>query len=1034
MLQRRIETLVLFLAALVGTAAAADDSAPVRFNRDVLPILSDNCYACHGPDAEVREADLRLDTEAGILGSDDAEGVVAPGNLDDSELWRRVSSTDPDERMPPADFTKKLTDDQIAILRRWIEQGAEWEGHWAFSPIREATPPDVDDPGGFQRNGIDAFTLRAMREHGLSPSPRAAPRTLVRRLSLDLLGLPPAPELVERFAADDGPDTYQDLVDELLESPHFGERMAMWWLDLVRYADSVGYHGDQPVSVFPYRDYVIRSFNDNKPFDRFTIEQLAGDLFDEPTREQLIASGYNRLGMMSAEGGVQPKEYLAKYIAERVRNVGGTWLGVTLGCCECHDHKYDPFTMRDFYSMEAFFADIQEKGLYSGAGNSGNWGPEIQVPTEEQSQELAQLDAEIAELKKILNTPTAALVEAQRAWERQQSPWTVLRPTEVASENGATLTLQEDGAILASGESPGMDTYTLSFAGIPAGVTAFQLEALPHDSLPSQGPGRAGNGNFVLSEFVVEAKPAEGTGVRKITLQNATATYEQTGAAGNNPYGKWAVAAAIDGDAKGENWGWAVMEQVGRANSAVFETTEDLTLGASDTLVVTLQQKHGNTSHTLGHFRLSVTNAPRPVRATEMPSPEIAAILEIAADERSDEQRSKLAAYYRGIAPLLNPVREQLQQVTQAREQLDASIATTLITVSVDPRTIRLLPRGNWMDDSGDIMQPAFPAILPHPLTGEERLNRDDLAEWLVSPGNPLTARVFVNRIWKLLFGAGLSARLEDVGAQGQAPSHPELLDWLALQFRDDWNLKELVRLIVTSGTYQQSSLPSPDAVEKDPLNVWLSHQRRFRIDAELVRDQALAVSGLLDARIGGASVFPYQPPGYWAYLNFPMRRWQNSSGSDLYRRGLYTHWQRQYLHPSLLAFDAPSREECTANRARSNTPLQALVLLNDPIYVEAARAFAIHLLESGGETDEARLETAFQRAVSRSIRPDEREVLSELLEKHRAEYRADPDAARQLLSVGESPVPEGMDQPELAAWTSVARTILNLHETITRN
>jgi hypothetical protein len=431
---------------------------------------------------------------------------------------------------------------------------------------------------------------------------------------------------------------------------------------------------------------------------------------------------------------------------------------------------------------------------------------------------------------------------------------------------------------------------------------------------------------------------------------------------------------------------------------------------------------------------LSVTTAPRPVRATEMPSPEIEAILKIAANERSDEQRSKLAAYYRGIAPLLDPVREQLQQVTQARDQLDASIATTLITVSVDPRTIRLLPRGNWMDDSGDVMQPAFPAILPHPTTGDERLSRADLAEWLVSADNPLTARVFVNRIWKLLFGAGLSARLEDVGAQGQAPSHPELLDWLALQFRDNWNVKELVRLIVTSGTYQQSSLPSPEAVEKDPLNVWLSHQRRFRIAAELVRDQALAVSGLLDPRIGGPSVFPYQPPGYWAYLNFPMRQWQNSTGSDLYRRGLYTHWQRQYLHPSLLAFDAPSREECTADRARSNTPLQALVLLNDPIYVEAARAFAVQLLQSGGESDDDRLEAAFQRAVSRSIRPDERKVLTELLDKHRAEYREDPDAAQRLLSVGESPVPDGIDHPELAAWTSVARTILNLHETITRN
>lgn len=807
----------------------------------------------------------------------------------------------------------------------------------------------------------------------------------------------------------------------------------MWWLDLVRYADTVGYHGDQPMSVSPFRQYVIESFNSNKPFDQFTVEQLAGDLLPEPTQEQRVASGYNRLGMMSAEGGVQDKEYLAKYIAERVRNTTGTWLGITLGCAECHDHKFDPLTTRDFYRFEAFFADIKERGLYSGANSDGNWGPFVKVPNKQQARDLAKLDEEISATKKILDTDTAELTAAQADWEKSQVPWIALTPDSMTSVEGAKLAPRADGAILASDKNGATDTYTLTFTKLPSAVTALRLEVLPDDSLPNKGPGRAGNGNFVLSELILKVTQGESEAVA-IPLQNATATYEQTGAAGDNPYGKWAVEAAIDGDVKGAKWGWAVMEKAGQPNFAVFETAADLTLSEGATLTVTMAQNLDNPGHNIGCFRFSATTAARPIKASEGSPANIAPILATATEERSDAQKAALATYYRTIAPQLNPIRERLAGLEKQRTDLDAAVPSSLVTEAVPPRMVRILPRGNWMDDSGEVVTPAFPESLSSGPPSDKLLNRLDLAKWIVSPENPLTSRVLVNRLWKMYFGAGISRKLDDLGAQGEWPSHPLLLDFLADDLRTNgWDLKRTIKAIVMSQTYRQSSLVSPELQEADPYNRWFARQGRFRLDAELVRDNALAVSGLLVKSIGGKSVNPYQPAGYWAYLNFPTREWQNSTGSGLYRRGLYTHWQRQYLHPSLLAFDAPSREECTADRARSNTPLQSLVLLNDPSYVEAARAFAEQILRHDGSTRD-RLNFAFRRAVSRSIQDDEATVLEELLNAHLAEYEANATAAAELLTVGAKQAPADLPTPELAAWTSVARTILNLHEVITRN
>ena len=1021
---------LVFLSPCAFSAESLDLPKTVEFNRDIRPILSENCFFCHGPDKNKRQADLRLDTQEGLTGDKnhpDKPGTVIPGKPSDSELIRRILSSDPEEIMPPRDSGKQLTPREVALLKLWVEQGAHYEGHWAFLPIRPAKT-------GNDTGRIDEMIRDALKNEHLQPSVEADRITLIRRLSFDLIGLPPTPEQVDAFLNDKSAEAYERVVNRLLDSPHYGERLAIWWLDLVRYADSVGYHGDQDVSVSPFRQYVIDSFNANKRFDKFTIEQLAGDLLPEPTRDQKIASGYNRLGMMSAEGGVQEKEYLAKYIAERVRNASGTWMGVTLGCAECHDHKYDPFTTRDFYRFEAFFSDIQERGLYSGADQNGAWGSSIKVPNPDEQAALDQFDKQIAATKTILNTPTAELAQAQSAWENSQIVWKTITPASMNSANGVTLTMKEDGSIIASGANPATDTYTLTFNQPVAGITAIRLEVLPDDSFPAKGPGRAGNGNFVLSEFIVQKKAGEGEGA-PVVLQNPTATYEQTGAAGDNPYKKWAVAAAIDGDVQGQKWGWAVMEKVGQPNAAVFETSADLTVEAGSSFTISLLQNLDNPQHTIGRFRLSVTTAPRPVRVDLSPPPQIQTILAIAADQRSDTQKNELAAYYRSIAPSLEPVRQQLATYEKDRKDLDARIPSTLVTASVTPRMVRILRRGNWMDESGEAVTPAFPAIFAAAPSGETRLTRLELANWLTSPQNPLTARVFVNRIWKLLFGTGLSRRVDDLGAQGDWPSHPQLLDQLAGNFIDSgWDIKQLIKTIVMSQTYRQTSLANKELREIDPYNRWLGRQGRFRLDAELVRDNALAVSGLLVEKLGGKSVKPYQPPGYWAHLNFPTREWQNGSGDDLYRRGLYTHWQRQYLHPSLMAFDAPSREECTADRARSNTPLQSLVLLNDPTYIEAAKAFAELIIRNGGTSPSQRLNFAFRRAVSRHIHSSEADVLTGLLNAHLEEYKSDPASASELLSVGAKPAPKDLDATELAAWTNVARTILNLHETITRN
>ncbi len=824
--------LSLSLALPAAGARAADPAAkPVNFDHDVRPIFASKCYACHGPDANKRRGDLRLDIKTDAL-----QKIVKPGDAADSILFQRIHGDVPDHLMPPpAAKTGPLSPEQIDVLRRWVEQGAKFERHWAYIPPARPTPPAVKN-AAWVRNPIDAFVAAAQEREGFSPAPEADRVTLIRRLSFDLTGLPPAPEEVDAFVKDQSQDAYEKLVDRLLASPHYGERMALYWLDLVRYADTGGYHSDNGREVWMYRDYVIDAFNSDMPFDRFTVELLAGDLLPNPTDAQRVASGYNRLLQTTEEGGAQPKEYTAKYAADRVRNASVVWLASTMGCAECHSHKFDPFTNKDFYSFEAFFADVKEAAV----GRQ----EQTPMPSKEQAEALRQLDEKIAAAKATLEKQTPELDAAEAEWEktaRATPPWW-LAPD-------------------------------------------------------------------VSAAFVVE--PAM----------------------------------------------------------------------------------------------------------------------------RTPQQNQAILGYFRTVAPQLAEARATAARLDNDRKQLVATFPTTLITASVPPRTVRILPRGNWLDDSGEIVPPAVPAFLGTVEAKDRRATRLDLAQWIASRDNPLTARVFVNRLWMLLYGHGIVRSPGDFGTQGQLPSHPELLDWLAVEFMDSgWDVKHVMRLMVLSSTYRQASTAAREVRERDPANVWLARQGRFRLDAELVRDNALAISGLLSPKIGGPSVKPYQPAGYWSYLNFPVREWQNDQGENQYRRGLYTYWCRTFLQPSLASFDAPTREECTAERTRSSTPLQALVLLDDPTYVEAARVFAEHIIRQGGATPEERLDWAYRRALSRGVKPQERDLLTALYQKHRGEYGSDRDAAQKLVGTGQYAVPKDLDVVELAAWTSAARVILNLDETITRN
>jgi hypothetical protein len=1001
-------------------------SEKITYNRDIRPILSDDCFHCHGPDKKTRKGKFRLDVQEDAL----AKGAIVPGKPRESELIKRIFTSNQDDLMPPPAAHKVLTAAQKELLRRWIASGARYEKHWAYvPPVKTVTPPG--------KNPIDALIRQRLSELGLKPSPPADRATLARRLYFDLIGLPPRPEDVEAFGHDKSPAAVARLVEKLLASPQFGERMAIGWLDAVRFADTVGYHSDNPRNVWPYRDYVIKAFNENKAFDEFTREQLAGDLLPNSTQEQKVASAFNRLLLTTEEGGAQAKDYEARMLTDRVRAVSSVWLGQTIGCAQCHDHKFDPIKQRDFYSLGAFFADIEEPII-------GGREPGMLVPDGKQAVELKRLDEELARGQREFDAPHREWEQAFAAWQKPQREaaiqdrrWTALRPATAVSDSGSELKLETDDSLLAHGKMADTSTYFLSFTNELKGVVGVRIEALPHDSLPGKGSGRAADGNFVLTEVAAKIQRLDQI-FTVISFASARADFEQSQDGNGHSNLVWSAASVIAGPLPDHSNGWAILPQTNQAHQLVLGLTAPVTLQPGETLTLELKQNYPG--HPLGHFRIGVATDKEALQGPLLfpPPKEFADILLVPEDQRDDQAKQKLFAHFKSIAPSTAEARKRLADARTDKDHFEAAVPRCLVsTTNAQPRTVRVLPRGNFLDETGEIVRPALPAYLvgsDHAPDGR-RLNRLDLANWLVSRDNPLTARVVMNRLWKQFFGLGLSKAVDDLGSQGELPPNQPLLDWLACEFMaSGWDVKHMIRLMVRSEAYQQTSVSSEKLRARDPLNRELAVQSRWRLEAELVRDNALAVSGLLVEKIGGPSVKPYQPEGYWENLNFPARGYDASVGQDQYRRGLYVWWQRSYLHPSLQAFDAPTREECAPERTRSNIPQQALVLLNDPTYVEASRALAVRMLQEGGVDAKDRLTWGWRQVLSRLPRGDELKTIQSLLDKQLAEYRANPEAARALLKIGQTSAPQDADPAELAAWTNIARVILNLHETITRS
>ena len=1007
------------LPFLSGTSHADDVEPLIDFTRDVRPILSRHCFACHGPDVEARKADLSLlDYESATRPLAPGVHAIVPGEPDSSELWLRIN--DREDPMPPEAAHKPLDPDQIEILRRWIESGASYEPHWAYRP-----PVRIESGREDASDRYDQLVLDRLESAGIAPSGSADPVTLMRRVTLDLTGLPPTSSEVDAYLAADPETRYEALVDRLLARPHFGERLASHWLDLVRYADTVGYHGDQEHRVWPYRDWVIRSFNENLPFDTFTTHQLAGDLVPGAGQDELIASAYNRLLQTTHEGGLQLEEYRAIYMADRVRNASQVWMGATLGCAQCHDHKYDPFTAHDFHAFGAFFADIDDeehlRDPYGGLNTSPTLRrPEMPVETDASRKRRAELALE-------MDASKAAVVEAVAALEPNRGSWEeALRRRVDAGENRVVTWV--DDILETGGDTQGDWSFVREPDIEPASGERYRRQRsdglVQHytvDTTRRTIPVEAGQVLFAWVRLDPDAPPSA------LMLQcNTAGDWNHRAVWGNDdiPYGR-AEASHPGYQRLGE------LPEPGRWHRLEVPF-ERIGLRPGDVVSGIAFTQFGGT--VLWDLAGARSSGPAP--------PDVIDALLVVEPERTAEQRERLRAFQAAESEIVAALEARTSALEAERTSIVDTLPRTLYTKTLaEPREVRILPRGDWLDDSGALVEPAIPTFLGT-IPGVEpgvRATRLDLARWLFLPESEggsggMTARVFVNRIWGLLFGEGLCPSVEDFGGQGRPPSNGPLLDMVALDFIEGgWDIKALVRSLVLTSTYRQSSMTTADLDRLDPENLLHARQTRHRMSAEMVRDAALKVSGLLVDRRGGPSVKPAQPAGYYRHLNFPVRSYMPDVDERQWRRGVYVHWQRQYLHPMLRAFDGPTREECTARRTESNTPLAALVLMNDPAFVEASRAFAQRLLELDGLTDEERIVFAMREAVARFPMEAEVALLMDLLERQRVIHAADPDATAALLAVGSSPRNPDLDPAEHAAWTHVTRTILNLHETITR-
>ena len=1031
---------------------------PLSFNRDVRPILADHCYECHGPDEAVRQAGLRLDngeSAHGVLPS--GRRALVPGDLDKSQLFQRIAAVDALDRMPPSHADSELSDREVELLGRFILQGAEFEDHWAYRPPERPDPPAVAD-ADWARGDLDRFVLARLEPEGLAPSPETDRRTLVRRLSLDLTGLPPTPAEVNAFLVDDRPDAYERLVDRLLTSDRYGEHMARTWLDAARYADTNGYHIDNERYMWRWRDWVIEAFNRNQPFDEFTVEQLAGDLLPDPTPEQLLATGFHRNHMINFEGGAVPEEYRVQYVFDRTDTTATVWMGLTAGCAKCHDHKFDPVSQREYYQLAAFFNTVDEVGL---DGSQGNAEPQIPAPDPGQRAVLEELDAELAPLDALLDDAIHDAVAAQEVWQAEwekklDEKWRLLVPVEIESRSGAEMTLLEDGSTAVSGDNPGTDVYVIEADTDLERIGAVRLEALRDRTDPSAGIGRSADGSFVLTEIEVSATPLAGDGPpRDLDFVHGYADYATS---------FLPVELAIDGD-ESTGWGAGYVTRP-TARTAVFQVGQTLNPDAEEAdplhaggarLRIVLRQESSYPQKTLRRFRLTVSDAPevafQSLGPDALPAPygglaaafrEFEYLVGLPEDQRTEEQATTIRHRFRRHHwPPWQPNEGRFAELAEQRREIESQVPTTMVMREMEePRPTFVLRRGEY-DQQTDKVGPAVPSFLP-PIPEDLPKNRLGLARWLVSEDHPLTARVTANRMWQKFFGRGLVKTTGDFGSQGEWPSHPGLLDWLATELvRLDWDLKALQKTIVMSSTYRQSSKASPELVERDPENRLLARASRFRLDAEVIRDGALAVAGLLVEKLGGPSVKPYQPPGLWREIGYESRGrftagiFKQDEGDALYRRSLYTFWKRTVPPPNMLVFDAPNRETCTVERSRSNTPLQALVLMNDPQFVEAARVLATSLFTGrdalDNEADDERMNQLYLRVLARLPNESERSAIGDLLADLRRSYEEDPRAAAALLRVGEQPVEESIPAAELAAWSVAASAVLNLDEAVTR-
>ena len=1030
------------LVARQSTPASPPPPA-VDFTRDIQPILESRCYECHGP--KKARGSLRLDDPADIREGGMSGPAVTPGNSEHSVLLRRLLGLDDEDRMPLED--EPLPDAQIALIRRWIDEGAVLPAapaaaaggasrkHWAYVAPRRPDPPGVRD-ARWARTPVDRFVLARLEAENLRPSPEADRAALLRRVSLDLIGLPPTPAELDAFLADASAGAYERVVDRLLASPHYGERWARPWLDLARYADSHGYEKDGLRTMWKYRNWVIEALNSDMPFDRFTIEQIAGDMLPDATDTQRIATGFHRNTLLNQEGGIHVEEARWDTLVDRVNTTSTVWLGSTIACAQCHNHKYDPFSQRDYYRLLAFFDNVEYRVHGRPGGDHWIAEPELELPTKEQAARLEGLKAELEDVNKRLAAPSTEVDAAQGAWERQlaaaEAGWQVLHPTAVKARRGTALTPQEDGSVLASGPAPVDETYVVQTALPVNGVTAVRLEVLPDPSLPQGGPGRDYYGNFVLTGFrlktgtvPISATRADGE-MGTVPVSGAEADdwtsgqkpemllepYDDTGRTRDMPPG-WAIDATRD--------------DTRLRRQAVFTFAEPLAAAAGQPLTISLSFGSKVVSQAIGRFRLSVTTSEEPLQVLSV-KPRAWPLLAKAEGSRTPAERQALAGYYRAQAPALAPLRERAAALEQEID--DLGIVSALVMrerASHERPSTPFRERGSFLA-KGEPVHAGTPAVLP-PMSDEQMPNRLGLARWLVGPENPLTARVTVNRAWEQFFGRGLVETSEDFGTQGAEPTHPDLLDWLATELvRQKWSMKGLHRLIVMSATYRQSAASAPALVERDPYNRLLARGPRMRMEAEMLRDVALAAGGLLSARIGGPSVFPPQPEGIWDNP-YSDEEWVTSEGDDRYRRGLYTFIRRTSPYPSLMVFDATSREVCTVRRARTNTPLQALTLLNDEAFFEAARGLAARMLTEGVADARRVAAYGFRLTTARQPTPGE---LDRLVTSYERQLRAFRKRAANAARVTKLPA----DTPglaERAAWTMVANALLNLDETVTK-